>query len=129
MDENVKLIELLQSFHAISEQLSIALKEVKNPFVRDSAVLRFELCFELFWKILREFARGKGLIVNSPKDSVRIAFQLGAVDNDRVYLEMIDTRNLLVHTYDVDYAEEIYKLLPDYSMAMNKAIAKLKQLI
>ncbi len=78
---------------------------------------------------MREFTRGKGLIVNSPKDSVRIAFQLGAIDNDRVYLEMIDTRNLLVHAYDIDYAEEIYKLLPDYSTAMNKAIAKLKQLI
>ncbi len=48
MDENVRLTELLQSFHSVSEQLSIALQEEKNPFVRDSAVLRFELCFELF---------------------------------------------------------------------------------
>jgi len=129
VEQNQKLSELLQNYRNVSEQLSAALVKQKDEFVRDSAILRFELCFELFWKILRQFALTKGVVVNSPKDSVRSAFRLGAIEEDAIYLEMIETRNLLVHTYEMDYAEKIYVLLPEYLQSMNTAVSKLQEIL
>ncbi len=117
-----RLVVLVQSFEKAHRQLLKALAQPKDEFVRDSAIQRFEFTFELFWKVLRQYAAREGLEVNSPRASIRAAFRLKIIGDNQLYLAMLESRNLSAHTYEEALAEELFSLLPAYAGAMQEAV-------
>lgn len=90
-----------------------ALQEEKNDIVRDSAIKRFELVFDISWKLIKSFVEEqKGLSCRSPKDCFRTAFQQEIIDFDNYWIVITDWRNSAVHTYKESIAEELYGELP-----------------
>jgi nucleotidyltransferase substrate binding protein (TIGR01987 family) len=100
------------------EKAVARLKEVldlkKTDVIRDSAIKRFELCFDLAWKCIQAYARREGLDCQSPRACLKTAFQLGLIDYEDDWLKMLDDRNLSVHTYKEKNAEDIYGRLSKY---------------
>lgn len=94
------------------ERLEVALSRPKDEFVRDSAIQRFEFCFELAWKVLQPYLEREGLEARSPRSAIRAAFQVGLLPDDAQWLEMLELRNLKSHAYDEALAEKIYAALP-----------------
>ena len=86
-----KIEKQRESFVKAISRLEEALKEEKNEFVRDSVVQRFEFSFELAWKLMK-------MVLN----------YLGREDCGR--LDCLEVRNLSVHMYSENTAEEVYKL-------------------
>lgn len=117
-----RLTTLVQNFQKAHRQLSKALAQPKDEFVRDSAIQRFEFTFELFWKVLRQYAAREGIEVNSPRASIREAFRLKIIGPSPQYLAMLESRNLSAHTYEEELAEELFSLLPAYAKAMQAAV-------
>ena len=110
-----KLDAQIKQLHQAVTRLDEALAQKPNPFIRDSAIQRFEFCFDLTWKTIKTYLdEKKGVVCTSPKDCFRSAFQQGLIGNEPVWLEMTDARNLTVHTYNEDLAETIFKKLPAY---------------
>jgi len=103
------------------------LGEEKNSVVRDSAIKRFELCFELLWKTLKDYLEREGIICRSPRGCLKEAFALGLLESESEWLEILKDRNLSVHTYLEELAEEIYKKLPSHLKAMEELAAKLER--
>jgi nucleotidyltransferase substrate binding protein (TIGR01987 family) len=95
------------------------LKEVldmeKNAVNRDSAIKRFELCFDAGWKTLKlELESKKGILCNSPNDCLKQAYIQGYVAYNDLWMKVIKERNSSVHTYDEKFADALYKRLPEY---------------
>lgn len=106
--------ELIRDFsHAIT-RLEEALKEEKTEMIRDSAILRFQLCFDLAWKAIKAYAKSQGLECYSPKNCFKTAFQMDLITYDNQWLEMIADRNLITHTYEEQTAENVYAHLSNY---------------
>jgi len=124
---NDKLELLIADFERASRQLHKALQQLKDEFVRDAAIQRFEFTFELFWKVLKEFALREGLDPRSPRASIRTAFELGLIQDEELSLKMLESRNLASHTYLEENAEEIYTELPGFLKAMRSAVSAIKQ--
>lgn len=82
------------------ERLEKALAQPKDEFVRDSAIQRFEFCFELSWKVLQSYLELEGLEARSPRAAIRAAFQVGLLSDDPGWLDILELRNLTSHTYD-----------------------------
>ena len=85
---------------------------------RDAAIQRFEYTCEAVWKAAQQYLQEiEGLRLGSPKGSIRASRDVGLVTDEQatVGLEMIDDRNLTVHTYNESLAEAIYRQLPLYS--------------
>jgi len=61
----------LKSLGAAVERLDGVLALPMDPVVRDSSIKRFELCFELSWKVIQSFLRDRGLDCRSPRDCFR----------------------------------------------------------
>lgn len=99
----------------------------KNKITRDSALLRFQLCFELAWKAIKTYAKDEGVECFSPKSCFQTAFQLGLVDYDEEWAEMINDRNLIVHLYEEKMADKIYGRLLDYLSLFEKLYSKLNK--
>lgn len=118
---------LAKDFQKAVKRLEEALALKKDEFTRDSAIMRFQLCFDLAWKTIKAYAKEEGVECFSPKSCFKTAFQLGLIDYDQQWLEMIDDRNLITHTYAEETAEEVYgrlkpylKLLKDLSKKLSK---------
>jgi nucleotidyltransferase substrate binding protein (TIGR01987 family) len=85
---------------------------------RDAAIQRFEYTFEACWKAAQRYLLVvEGLSAGSPKAGVRAAREVGVLGDDQaiVGLEMVDDRNLTVHTYNEAVAERISRNLRRYA--------------
>jgi nucleotidyltransferase substrate binding protein (TIGR01987 family) len=120
---------LLSSLRDANARFREALAEPKSAFLRDASIQRFELTFELFWRNLKAAAEEAGLEAVSPRDSLRMAFRMGLIDEEPAFFRMIEDRNLTSHTYRVQTAEEIYSRLPRYAALIDECIGRLEQRI
>lgn len=92
---------------------------------RDSAILRFELTFEVAWKHLQALARDQGLESAGPRQAFENAFRLGWVDDEVIFEEILRARNLAVHVYREASAQALAERLPDFQAAFARLAARL----
>ena len=98
----------------------------KVRWVRDSGIKRFELCFELSWKVVQSFLRDRGLDCRSPRDCFREAFSHGLLAEEEVWVLMHQDRNLSVHTYKEELANQLFARLPRYLPAFAQLFGALR---
>lgn len=105
----------IEKFSQAIVRLEEALAEEKNDITRDAALLRFQLVFELAWKSIQETVREHGLEdCYSPKQCIKEAFKQEWIPYDEKWLQMIDDRNQITHTYKEETAEQVYSHLATY---------------
>ena len=104
-----KLQNLIKNLTKANQRLEEALKLKLTKINRDASIQRFEFTFELSWKIFQEYIRDQGYDCNSPKNCIREGAKIGIIDNPRDWFGFLDARNLVVHTYNEELADKIYK--------------------
>jgi len=100
-----------------------ALSQIKTDMNRDASIQRFEYSFETTWKAAQAYLRVvENLQLASPTAVARQCFQssLMSEEQSRTALKMVADRNLTVHTYDEELAEQIYSRLPMYARLMKE---------
>ena len=118
----------LKSFEKALLQLGDALEESESPIVRDACLQRFEFSYELLWKTLKIFLEEiHGVRAVSPRQVFKEAFALSIIDEELTFVEMIESRNTLSHTYNEEQAMKIYVKCADYLKAMKSVLAQLNK--
>lgn len=115
-----KLASQLSDLGSALDRLDDVLRQPFDEYIRDSAIQRFEFTFELFWKTLKTRCAIDGIVVHSPRESLRGAFSLGLFEDDGRALAMLEDRNRTSHTYNVETAEDIYSRLEDHARLMRE---------
>jgi nucleotidyltransferase substrate binding protein (TIGR01987 family) len=122
---------IVEDLAAALAQLQGALAEpAKLDLIKAGCIQYFEFSFELGWKACKVVSAEQGLPdCLSPKACLRQAFTQGWIDDEAVWLEMLDARNRMAHTYDARKALEIYKSLPQFNSALQKLLVTLQSLV
>ncbi|MDD3024808.1 MAG: nucleotidyltransferase substrate binding protein [Syntrophomonadaceae bacterium] len=96
--------------------------------IEKAGVIQFYvIAFELSWKLLKDYLETVGYLTKSPRDAIKQAFQADIIDNGHVWLDALTSRNLTVHTYDENLANEMVKNIYElYFPEMKKLYDKLK---
>jgi nucleotidyltransferase substrate binding protein (TIGR01987 family) len=108
---------------ALRSLLDLPLAKNVDDIVRDAAIQRFEYSFEAVWKAAQLYLREtEGLEQGSPKSVVRASLQVGILTDGqaRLALELVDDRNLTVHTYNEELAKRIFSHLQSYAELMTE---------
>jgi len=122
-----KFESLQEDFEKALTRLGEVLKEEKNEIVRDSAIKRFELAFDLAWKTTKAFLEEQhNISCVSPRNCFREAFRIGVIEYDDFWIELTSMRNYTVHAYSEVLAEKIYAGLPHSLEAFQKLNDALK---
>jgi nucleotidyltransferase substrate binding protein (TIGR01987 family) len=109
-----KFQSLHEDFTSALSRFEEVLKEKKTDIVRDSAIKRFEIAFDLAWKTIKAFLEERhNSACVSPKTCFREAFRVGLIEYDEAWLNLADERNLTAHTYQEALAEKVYQGLPE----------------
>lgn len=78
----------------------------------------FEICFEQSWKLMKAVLEDHGRFedkIGSPRAIIKIAYQCNMIKDEEKWLELLESRNILAHTYsDAEAVEIIRKLKTDY---------------
>ena len=78
----------------------------------------FEICFEQSWKLMKAVLEEHGRYeqkISSPRSIIKIAYQCGMVNDCEGWLNLLEVRNILAHTYsDEQSIEVIRQLKADY---------------
>lgn len=90
---------------ALSTLQELLYLEAPSRVERDAAIQRFEYTTEALWKAAQRYLQEvEGISVGSPKGSIRSSWDVGLLTDEQavIGLEMIDDRNLTVHTYTMN---------------------------
>jgi len=69
-------------------------------------VQSFEFTFELAWKTLKDYLQNQGLEVQFPREVIKQAFATQLIKDGTLWIEMLDKRNELTHTYNQEQAQK-----------------------
>ena len=112
MTDECRLI--FDDFQNSVKRMKEGLKKHKSIIVRDACIKRFEITFELSWKLLKIFLGNQGFVCNSPKLCLQQAFSFGLIDDNPLWVDMLNDRNYSVHTYSEKFADALYDKLNGY---------------
>jgi len=82
----------------------------------------FEYTFELAWKTAKDYLEAEGFEVKSPRQTIQTAFQAGLILDGHVWIDALEKRNLLAHTYDESTTREAVGLIREKYYTMLKAL-------
>ena len=79
-----------------------------NQLEKEGVVQRFESTLELAWKTIKDHLEASGVVLSAvtPRQVVKDAFAARIIDDGQAWIDMLDHRNLLSHTYDPTNFEE-----------------------
>ena len=82
---------------------------------RDGTVRRFEFALELAWETLKDYLEHEGKVIQpvTPRSVIKEAFAAQILSDGQVRIDMLDHRNLLSHTYDLDTFEKAVRAIRD----------------
>ncbi len=106
-----KVKYLFKDFKHALNNLKNGLNQAQDDLDIDGVIKRFEICYELAWKLIKEYLEGVGIVCKNPRYCFKEAFSNALIDNELVWMNMIEDRNMLVHIYTAKGTRKIFKAI------------------
>lgn len=101
-----RLQERIENFNKafnIYSQAVIAYKQDTSEILMHMALVQsFGICFELGWKVIKDYLKTKGLEAYTPKDVIKEAFAANIIPDGQLWIDMINDRNASSHEYNLE---------------------------
>ena len=112
MNNDVCWKQRLDNFRkAISQLKEFVEKPELNKFEKQGLIQCFEYTFELAWKTLKDYLNDQGFNVKSPRMAIQTGFQIQLLRDGHVWIDALEKRNLMAHTYDENLTNEAENLI------------------
>ena len=87
----------------------------------------FSICFEQSWKAMKEILEDHGYSeskTGSPKMIIKLAFSAGMVQDESGWLELLDRRNEIAHSYNEEVAVTIIEKTKERYLVLFETLEK-----
>jgi nucleotidyltransferase substrate binding protein (TIGR01987 family) len=124
LNGKIVITPLVDAFKTFRE----GFEEAETRLEKDGVIQRFEYCYELTWKTLKKILEYKGITVRNPRDTFREAAYQGLINDTELWFNVVEKRNLTVHTYKEAIVLELDEMIEKVINEMGNLINKLKAL-
>ncbi len=105
------------------ENLTEGLEISKPSDLEKSGIIQiFEYTFELAWKTMKDYLKEADIEVNFPREVLKTAFSYEIIEEGDTWIDMLEKRNLMSHTYDKKNSELAYTLIKNEYFVNLKAL-------
>jgi len=113
MKTDVRWLQRLDNLEKALGNLEVALAIEDADMVQRAGMVQFfEICFELSWNVLKDYLEEQGFVdINSPRASIKKAFEIGLVADGTTWLKGLEDRNLTSHIYNETIARQVEGLI------------------
>ena len=95
----------------------------------DLIVKRFEFTYEMSWKALKRYLEFLGFEVKNPRQTFKEGYAQQILDDEGIWLDMIEQSNLSSHIYDELEISEILDKKENYLKAFQKLKIELERVL
>ena len=76
---------------------------------KEGVIQRFEYTWELAWKVLKDYLEQSGVVLDNvtPASVIKAAFAAKVIADGELWMQALDARNRMSHTYDLKVFERI----------------------
>jgi len=131
-DKDIRWKQRFQNFEKAIIKMQMALKahvqEADNELYQLALIQTFEFTYELGWKTIRDYLQFEGVKnVFLPREVIKYGFHHHIIEDGQAWINMMEDRNLMAHTYDERKAENaINNICKHYVKAINQVYIYLK---
>jgi len=131
MNREIRWKQRFSNFKKATMQLTESIEKGElNKLEVQGLIQCFEYTFELAWKTLKDYLEEEGLSVKSPRETIQIAFQSEFITDGHAWIDALEKRNLMAHTYDEARANEAEILIREkYFQIIQELCSKLEKLL
>jgi nucleotidyltransferase substrate binding protein (TIGR01987 family) len=97
--------------------LEMQQQDPENDLIRMAVIKAYEFTFELGWKTLKDFLAYNGIDAKLPREVLKQAFATGLLSDGQLWIDMLEERNLMAHTYDDARARQAVRLIQERYLA------------
>ena len=106
---------LQRAYRRLRWALEIHQQDPSDELIRMAVIKAYEFTFELSWKTLKDFLAYNGIDAKLPREVLKQAFATGLVIDGQLWIDMLEERNLMAHTYDDARARKaVYQIQERY---------------
>ena len=107
--EDIRWIQRLTHFSkALGQLRKFIEKDALNELEEQGLIQAFEYTYELAWNTLKDYFEAQGEAnINGSRDTFRMAFKRGLIEDGETWMDMVKSRTLTTHTYNEDVARQI----------------------
>jgi len=100
--KEIRWRQRFENFEKAYRQFDAAITDFSKLSIleKEGLIQRFEYTFELAWKTLKDYLESQGIPVSFPREVIKSAFHYGLIKDGDVWMDMLEKRNLMAHTYD-----------------------------
>lgn len=112
-----------QNFEKAYIQFNAAVNDFPKLSIleKEGLIQRFEYTFELAWKTLKDYLEAQEIPVSFPREVIKSAFHYGLINDGEVWMDMLEKRNLMAHTYNESrFNLAIKKIKDEYHIAITQ---------
>ncbi|WP_341790401.1 HI0074 family nucleotidyltransferase substrate-binding subunit [Rickettsia endosymbiont of Polydrusus tereticollis] len=115
--------QAISRLHEVIERSAID----TDSIILDASTQRFEFVIELFWKVLKKVLAYEEIDSTTPRDVISKAFQFNMIDDEKIWLRMLDDRNNTLHVYKYEDAKRVFENIKLYLPILEKTYHKLEK--
>ena len=102
-----RIENFLRAFSIYSDAVAEYKKNSTNVLNHMALIQSFEVCFELAWKVLKDYLNSNGINVYLPKEVIKEAFSAEVIKDGQIWIDMLNTRNSTSYEYNLDKIQAI----------------------
>jgi nucleotidyltransferase substrate binding protein (TIGR01987 family) len=97
--------------------LEMQQQDPENDLIRMAVIKAYEFTFELGWKTLKDFLAYNGIDAKLPREVLKQSFATGLLSDGQLWIDMLEERNLMAHSYDDARARQAVRLIQERYLA------------
>ncbi|HYG40054.1 MAG TPA: nucleotidyltransferase substrate binding protein [Cytophagales bacterium] len=111
-EQDVRWKQRFQNYEKAIFYLQESIRRIDLSDLERAGVIQiYEFTFELAWKTIKDYLEEKDVMAKFPRDAIKEGFQYELIKNGDVWMDMLQKRNLMSHTYNEKNAKLAYNLI------------------
>jgi nucleotidyltransferase substrate binding protein (TIGR01987 family) len=111
--QDIRWLQRLQNYGLALSRLTFAVELADTRPLSDlekqGLIQAFEFTYELAWNVIKDFYQYQGEDnIQGSRDAFRTAFGRGLIEQGEIWMQMIKSRQLSTHAYNLEIAEAVF---------------------